>query len=53
MDQWLDNYNYRIDVSWWVFALAGLGAIVIAFLTISVQTIRAANADPIRSLRIE
>ena len=53
MGQWLDNYNYRISISWWVFVLAGMGAVTIAFLTISIQTIRAANTHPIRSLRIE
>lgn len=53
MDQWLDNYKYRIHMSWWIFALAGITAMGIAFLTISYQTIRAASANPIKSLRIE
>ncbi|SIN67659.1 ABC transporter permease [Chitinophaga niabensis] len=53
MDQWLDNYNYRIHISWWVFLLAGTGALTVAFFTISVQTIRAASINPVRSLRIE
>jgi putative ABC transport system permease protein len=53
MDKWLDTYSYRIAVSWWIFALAGMAAIIIAFLTISFQTIRAANANPIKSLRLE
>ncbi|MRG43735.1 FtsX-like permease family protein [Chitinophaga sp. SYP-B3965] len=53
MDQWLDNYNYRIHMSWWIFALAGMAAIAIAFLTISIQTIRAASVNPIKSLRLD
>lgn len=53
MDQWLDNYNYRIHMSWWIFALAGMAAVGIAFLTISIQTIRAANVNPVKSLRLD
>jgi putative ABC transport system permease protein len=40
-------------MSWWIFALAGMAAIAIAFLTISIQTIRAANVNPIKSLRLD
>jgi len=53
MSQWLDGFAYRIEIQWWMFALAGLGAVVIAFLTISFQSIRAALADPVKSLRNE
>jgi putative ABC transport system permease protein len=53
MHQWLDNFAYRINISWWIFAVAGLLALVIAFLTISAQSIRAALANPIESLRSE
>ncbi|GAA4339777.1 ABC transporter permease [Mucilaginibacter gynuensis] len=53
MNKWLDNYAYRTQMSWWMFALAGFMAIVIAFLTISYQSIKAALANPIDSLRTE
>jgi len=50
---WLQNFAYRINISWWVFAVAGLSAVLIALLTISYQTIRAALANPVKSLRAE
>lgn len=53
MNKWLDNYSYRIGIEWWVFALAGLLAIIIALLTVSYQAIRAAIANPVKSLRTE
>ena len=53
MDKWLQDFAYRIDMQWWVFAVAGFGAMLIAFLTISVQSIKAALANPIESLRSE
>ncbi len=53
MHNWLSDFAYRIQMPWWVFALAGAGAIVIAFLTVSVQSIRAATANPVKSLRSE
>jgi putative ABC transport system permease protein len=53
MDQWLGEYAYRIDISWWIFAGAGGMAIVIALVTISFQTLRALFADPVKSLRTE
>ncbi len=53
MHQWLQSFAYRISISWWIFVLAGSTAILIALLTVSVQTIRAAIANPIRSLRSE
>ena len=53
MNRWLQDYAYRIGISWWVFAVAGLIAIVIAFVTISFQTIRAALMNPVKSLRSE
>lgn len=51
--QWLQGYAYRIDVSWWLFVAGGLVAIVIALATISFQTIKAAIANPVKSLRTE
>lgn len=51
--QWLQDFAYRIDVSWWMFVVAGLGAILIALLTISFQAVKAAMANPVKSLRTE
>lgn len=53
MHKWLQDYNYRIDISWTTFALAGMLAVVIALLTISFQSIKAALANPVKSLRSE
>lgn len=53
MEQWLQDFAYRIDIEWWIFILASVIAIGIAFLTISFQTIRAARAKPVESLRSE
>jgi putative ABC transport system permease protein len=53
MQQWLDNFAYRINIEWWVFALVALLAVFIAFLTVSIQALRAATANPIKNLRTE
>jgi ABC-type antimicrobial peptide transport system permease subunit len=53
MNQWLQDYVYRINISWWLFAAGGFAAIVIALATISFQAIRAALTNPIKSLRTE
>lgn len=53
MQRWLDNFVYRIQISWWMFLIAGGAAIFIAFLTISYQSIRAAVSNPLKSLRTE
>jgi len=53
MNKWLQNFAYRIDMSWWMFGLAGSLALVIALLTISWQAIRAAMANPVEALRYE
>ena len=53
MQQWLSDFAWHIDIHWWVFALAGLVAVVIAGLTVSVQSIKAALADPVKSLKSE
>ncbi|HYK47220.1 MAG TPA: ABC transporter permease [Parafilimonas sp.] len=53
MNKWLEGFAYRINISWWVFIVAGVGAIAIALITVSVQAIRAAVANPVRSLRTE
>ena len=53
MSQWLQNFAYSIEINWWIFALAGLLALLVAWLTISFQSIRAAVANPVDSLRNE
>lgn len=53
MQRWLSSFEYRTDISWWTIALTCLGAMAIAILTISTQSIRAAMTDPVKSLRSE
>ncbi len=53
MHSWLQNYKYRIEISWWIFLAAALTAVLIALLTISFQSIKAAIANPVKSLRTE
>ena len=53
MEKWLDNFAYRINIQWWVFALAGAIAVVVAFLTVSFQSVKAALANPVEALRSE
>ena len=53
MSNWLEDFAYRIEIRWWVFVLAGIACLSIAFLTVSYQSIRAALANPIEALRRE
>jgi putative ABC transport system permease protein len=53
MSRWLQDFAYKIDIEWWVFALAGLLAVSIALLTVSFQSIKAALMNPVKSLRSE
>ena len=53
MSKWLQNYAYRINISWWIFLVAGLAAMFIALLTVSFHAIKAAIANPVKSLRTE
>ncbi|MBI3110436.1 MAG: ABC transporter permease [Ignavibacteriales bacterium] len=53
MDMWLQDFANRVEITWWVFALAGSLAFVIALLTVSVQAVKAARANPVESLRYE
>ncbi len=53
MNQWLQDYEYRIKIDWWIFLAAGLVAVVIALFTVSFQAIKAAIANPVKSLRTE
>jgi putative ABC transport system permease protein len=53
MNQWLQNYAYRIHTSWWIYALAAVGALFIAMITVSSRAIKVAMANPVESLRSE
>jgi putative ABC transport system permease protein len=53
MHMWLQDFAYRIQISWWVFVSAGLAAVLIALITVSVQAVKAAMANPVTSLRSE
>ncbi len=53
MDRWLQNYAYRIEISWPIFLIAGLSVFLVALLTVSYQAIKAALTDPVESLRYE
>ncbi|MEO6166940.1 MAG: FtsX-like permease family protein, partial [Chitinophagales bacterium] len=53
MSKWLEDYAYRITISWWVFFLSGIGALIIALFTVSFQAIKAGMMNPVKSLRTE
>jgi len=53
MHRWLENFAYKTELSWWIFALAGLLALVIALLTVSWQSWKAATRNPVEALRYE
>lgn len=53
MNNWLQDYNYRATLSWWIFASAGIGALIITLITISYQAIKTAIGNPVKSLRTE
>ena len=53
INMWLEDFAYRVNIQWWVFAAAGFSALVIAFITVSFQSISAALANPVKSLRTE
>ncbi|HEX5153780.1 MAG TPA: FtsX-like permease family protein [Parafilimonas sp.] len=53
MNTWLQNYAYRVKVEWWVFVIAGVAALLITMITVSFQSIKAALANPVKSLRTE
>jgi putative ABC transport system permease protein len=53
MNKWLEGFAYRIHIAWWMFVVAGILAIGIAFLTIGFQAVRAAIANPVKSLRMD
>ena len=53
MHRWLQNYQYRAEISWWIFGVTAAGAIIITLVTVSYQSIKAALANPVKSLRSE
>jgi len=53
MTKWLQDFTYRVQLSWWMFALAGVAAIMIALITVSYQSIKAALMNPVKSLKAE
>lgn len=53
ISKWLQDFAYRIDISWWVFVLAGLGSLMIALLTVGTQTLQAARSNPVKNLRTD
>ena len=53
MNQWLTNFTYRAPVPWWVFGVAGITAMLIALVTVCIQSLKSANANPVMSLRSE
>jgi putative ABC transport system permease protein len=53
MYRWLQDFAYRITIPWWIFLLAGIIAAAVALITISFQAIKAAIANPVKSLRTE
>ena len=53
MNKWLENFAYKTTLSWWIFALAGLLALGIALLTVSIQSWKAATRNPVEALRYE
>jgi putative ABC transport system permease protein len=53
MNNWLQDFAYRIQINWWVFLASGIIAVFIAFITVSIKAIKAAIANPVKSLRTE
>jgi len=53
MNKWLQDFAYRINIGWWIFVVAGVTALLIALITVSFQAIKAAIANPVKSLRTE
>jgi putative ABC transport system permease protein len=53
MNEWLQKYTYRTEISWWIFAASGFGALLITLLTVSYQAIKAALMNPVKSLKTE
>jgi len=52
-NKWLENFAYRISLEWWAFFIAGFAIIFIALLTVGLQAVKAAMANPVKNLRIQ
>jgi len=53
MNKWLNEFAFRVEIQWWIFLLAGFMALVLAFITISFQSVKAALINPVKTLRNE
>jgi putative ABC transport system permease protein len=53
MENWMEDFQYRVGIEWWVFVVASVLALTVAFLTVSFQAIKAALVNPVKSLRSE
>ena len=53
MNGWLNNFAYRIELQWWMFVVAGVATVLIAFATIGVQSAKAALANPVEAIKSE
>jgi putative ABC transport system permease protein len=53
MHKWLEDFAYRVSISWWIFFVSGVLALLIAVLTVGFQAIKAGIANPVKSLRTE
>ncbi len=53
MSRWLEYFEYRVELHWWIFTVAGMAAMAIAISTVSYQAMKAATADPVKALRTE
>jgi putative ABC transport system permease protein len=53
MNKWLEDFPYRVNISWWIFVVAGIAALIIALITVSFQAIKAGITNPVKSLRTE
>lgn len=53
MHKWLENFVYRTEIKWWVFAVAGIIVLVVALVTVSLQSLKSATRNPVKALRYE
>jgi len=53
MNRWLQDFEYRVGIGWWIFAVSGIVAVLVALFTISFQAVKAALSNPVKSLRTE
>jgi len=53
MHGWLEDFTYRTNITWWIFAVSGIGAFIVALVTVGFQAVKTAMANPVKSLRTE